>query len=117
MKQKLLFVMAAWFIAVVTGYPCTVSCPKGYLGVCVERDGQCKCDCAVDASGGAKALEGLLKGARAKDETIAEAVRRYKEFLDKGIKNFQFDITESGGVLTISNREGTRDNGDVVVQP
>ncbi len=73
-------------------FPCTTECPDGYLAVCVKHQGECRCDCARDASEGVNRLRALLRNANMSKASIEEVVRRYRGYVDNGINNFSFRV-------------------------
>ena len=94
---------------------CTVKCPKGYLGVCVEADGECTCRCAKDASAGTEAIVEILREKGASENAIRRAMNLYKNMAQDQVNEFSFTITDHKRTFTISG-SSTLDVADVVVQ-
>jgi hypothetical protein len=80
---------------------CNVECPKGYLGLCVEVDGECSCRCAKDASSGVEAITDLLRKKGASGNAIQRAVQAYREMVTLGLVEFSFKITDNGQTFTV----------------
>lgn len=113
MKLRLSVVLGvlALFTPMLYGVNCTVKCPKGYLGVCVEADGECTCRCAKDASAGAEAIAEILRTKGAETETVQRAVSTYKEMAHTHVTDFSFTVTEGQRAFKIS---GSLDVGVLV---
>jgi hypothetical protein len=90
-------------------WACSVECPKGYLGVCVERNGSCSCACVKDAGKALEKLVELLRDAGASPEIIREGKARFKELVKSGKQDFVFELTGREGRFTVElkSREGS----------
>jgi hypothetical protein len=83
---------------------CSVDCPDGYLGVCVERGARCLCKCAKDVSAGTSRLGELLREGKASDQAVEEALRQFESLAEGQTKSFSFSIRDGGVTFNISAR-------------
>jgi hypothetical protein len=107
MKARLCitFVLLALCSPVANAVTCTVKCPNGYLGVCVEADGECTCRCAKDASAGGAAVAQILRSKDASQDAIERAVTAYKKMIRSHVTDFSFAVKDKGREFTINGGE------------
>jgi hypothetical protein len=85
-------------------YSCNGDCPKGYHSVCVERNGNCRCDCVKDVGDGAVKLAALLNEAKISKTAVSEGVRRYREFATRSTDDFSFVLNDETQTVTVSGQ-------------
>jgi hypothetical protein len=80
---------------------CKGECPKGFQSVCVERNGNCSCECVKDARDGAAKLRGLLNGKQLSQTAVNEGVNRYRQLAGSS-GEFSFELKDKDQTVTVS---------------
>lgn len=81
---------------------CIARGPLGYLSICVERHGDCRCAFTGSATEVPDLAAGLALGSGMSLETSADVAATCHRYLARGVEKFSFDIVENNVHIRIS---------------